>query len=199
MNNLKDIIQEKLVITKDTKLMPQYTCHPKDDDELRNIIEKRLKQDEDADLNDIDVSNITDMRRLFNGLDPHNIKINRWDVNNDDENATCGHVYDSYCYLDSDKCSRCDAMKLYEEIIKLKRRINVLKSNYEELSIKYKNCCKELKGMIYSNTVYTNDYVNLVHDACVISHVVELMDVRSFVQKEDTAPSRPDRRPRPHR
>lgn len=40
----------------------------------------------------------------------------RWDGNNNDENAACGHVYDSYCYLDSDKCSRCDAMKLYYEI-----------------------------------------------------------------------------------
>ena len=40
----------------------------------------------------------------------------RWDVNNEDENAACGHVYDSYCYLDSDKCARCDAMKFYEEL-----------------------------------------------------------------------------------
>lgn len=39
----------------------------------------------------------------------------RWDLKNDDENAKCGHVYDSYCYLDSDKCSRCDAMRLYED------------------------------------------------------------------------------------
>ena len=40
----------------------------------------------------------------------------RWDKDNDDENASCGHVYDSYCYLDSDKCARCDAMRFYEEL-----------------------------------------------------------------------------------
>ena len=31
------------------------------------------------------------------------------------ENAPCGHPWDSYCYLDSDKCSRCDALSLVED------------------------------------------------------------------------------------
>lgn len=49
-------------------------------------------------------------------LAPNKVLEDRWDTNNDLENAECGHVYDSYCYLDSDKCSRCDAMKLYQDL-----------------------------------------------------------------------------------
>ena len=31
------------------------------------------------------------------------------------ENAPCGHPWDSYCYLDSNKCTRCDALLLLED------------------------------------------------------------------------------------
>lgn len=31
------------------------------------------------------------------------------------ENAPCGHPWDSYCYLNSDKCSRCDAKSLLDD------------------------------------------------------------------------------------
>ena len=48
--------------------------------ELRELMEDRLKKDKNADLNDIDVSNIKYMEGLFVGLDPHNIKIDKWDV-----------------------------------------------------------------------------------------------------------------------
>ena len=81
MKNLKDIITEKLRLDKTIKGR-QYTCQPKDWDELRYIIRNWLKVDNDADLNDIDVSKITNMSNLFDGLDPHNIKINEWDVSN---------------------------------------------------------------------------------------------------------------------
>lgn len=49
-------------------------------------------------------------------LGPDKVIEDRWDTNDDHENAECGHVYDSYCYLDSDKCARCDAMKIYEQL-----------------------------------------------------------------------------------
>ena len=29
---------------------------------------------------------------------------------------------------------------------------------------------KELKGEIYNNTLYTNNYINIIHDCCKISH-----------------------------
>ena len=38
----------------------------------------------DADLNDIYISDITDLSNLFQGLNPGNIKIDKWDVKNVD-------------------------------------------------------------------------------------------------------------------
>ena len=83
MKKLDNYIIEKLKIGKSTK--QQYTCQPKNKIELRKILEKRLAKNKDANLNDIDVSEITDMglfksRGLFEGLDPHNIDISDWNV-----------------------------------------------------------------------------------------------------------------------
>ena len=81
MKAIDRYILEKFQITKDSKL--PYTCHPKDKFELKKILEERLAKDKNADLNDIDVSNITDMgvwgfsglKGLFQDLDPHDIHI----------------------------------------------------------------------------------------------------------------------------
>jgi len=81
-------ITERLHITKKTNI---YKYFPKTKEELREILEERLAEDKDADLNDIDVSKITDMGKinsyglsygLFESLDPHNIKLDKWDVSN---------------------------------------------------------------------------------------------------------------------
>ena len=86
MKRLNNYINEKLNIGKLTK--PQYTCQPKDKDELREILKERLDKDKNANLNDIDVSIITDMgvnnnfKGLFQNLDPHNIDVSQWDVSN---------------------------------------------------------------------------------------------------------------------
>ena len=52
--------------------------------ELQNILEQRLAEDKNANLNDIDVSLITDMSDLFSVLShgPHNIDISEWNVSN---------------------------------------------------------------------------------------------------------------------
>ena len=89
MKQLSNYITEKFKISSKT-VSKQYTCQPKDKFELRKILEERLKEDKDADLNDIDVSQITDMsyegfpknKGLFEGLDPHNIDISKWDISN---------------------------------------------------------------------------------------------------------------------
>ena len=60
MKFINHYIQEKLVINKNTKAKV-YTCQPKDKFELRKILEERLAKDKNANLNDIDVSQITDM------------------------------------------------------------------------------------------------------------------------------------------
>ena len=63
MKRLDNYINEKLKINKSTK--HQYTCQPKNKKELKVILEERLAKDKNADLNDIDVSEIIDMSLLF--------------------------------------------------------------------------------------------------------------------------------------
>ena len=61
MNNLSTYIIEKLKINKDIKVK-EYNYHPKDKYELITLLKELLeKRGKDADLNDINVSNITDM------------------------------------------------------------------------------------------------------------------------------------------
>ena len=80
MKKLNTYITEKLKINKSTNL---YHYHLKDKKELRSLIKELLEErGKDADLNDIDVSDIMDMSELFYGLDPHNIDISKWDVFN---------------------------------------------------------------------------------------------------------------------
>ena len=66
MKNINKYINEKLHVTTKSHIQ-RYTCQPKNKDELRKIIIQRI-QDEgnDCDLNDIDVSKITDMGNLLN-------------------------------------------------------------------------------------------------------------------------------------
>ena len=85
MKKINNYIIEKLNLGK----AKTYTCQPQTKDELREILEKRLAKDKNADLNDIDVSKITDMgiannkeKGLFEELDPHDIDISAWDVSN---------------------------------------------------------------------------------------------------------------------
>lgn len=80
MKKLNNYITEKLKIGKVAK--QEYSCQPKTKDELKAILKERLAHDKDADLNDIDVSKITDMHVLFYDLDPYNIDISQWDVSN---------------------------------------------------------------------------------------------------------------------
>ena len=82
MNNLSTYIIEKLKINKDIKVK-EYNYHPKDKYELITLLKELLEErGNDADLNDIDVSDITDMSELFINLNPHNIDISEWDVSN---------------------------------------------------------------------------------------------------------------------
>ena len=57
-----------------------YSCQPKTKKELIDIIEYRIsKEGPNCDLNDIDVSKITDMSYLFYVSD-FNGDISRWDI-----------------------------------------------------------------------------------------------------------------------
>lgn len=80
MKQLKDII-EGLKVNSKSKI-DTYSEYPKTKGELLDILKERLAKDKDANLNDINVSKIDTMFMLFDQLDPHNIKIDKWDVSN---------------------------------------------------------------------------------------------------------------------
>ena len=81
MKQISYYIVERLHINKDIG-NHSYNYHPKTRDELRQLVYKLINErGNDADLNDIDTSEITDMsymfyRSIFNG------DISNWDVSN---------------------------------------------------------------------------------------------------------------------
>ena len=90
MKNLKDIIlehveyskfsiYERLHINKDIK---SYNYHPTTKNELKKLVDKLIKErGNDADLNDIDTSEIIDMSEVFYRSE-FNGDISNWDVSN---------------------------------------------------------------------------------------------------------------------
>ena len=78
MKSLSHYIQEKLIIKKSNN----YNYFPKTKEELQDIIKKRIKAEgNEVNLNNIDVSKITDMSNLFSMSD-FNGDISKWDVSN---------------------------------------------------------------------------------------------------------------------
>ena len=78
--SLQHFVNERLKITSNSRPLKIV---PKDKKELQAIIKDELvRQGEDADLNFIDTSEITDMSLLFEGLPIRNIHIDRWDTSN---------------------------------------------------------------------------------------------------------------------
>ena len=79
-SSIDDYLQEKLTVNSQTKI-DIYNYHPTDKDLIR-LIEKLIKQrGQEADLNDIDTSKITDMSQLFE-LSHFNGDISKWNVSN---------------------------------------------------------------------------------------------------------------------
>ena len=77
MKSIATYINEALKLGKS-----RYSCHPKTKEELQKIINKRIKEEgNECNLNDIDVSYITDMSFLFKGIN-FNGDISDWDASN---------------------------------------------------------------------------------------------------------------------
>ena len=85
MKSLTHYIQEKLIIKKSTTKKNKntnYKYFPETKEELKDIIKQRIKDEgNEVDLNDIYVSEITDMSGLFKETD-FNGDISKWDVSN---------------------------------------------------------------------------------------------------------------------
>ena len=89
-----DFLYEKMRIVplsdEDFNNIPDdmYVLHPETKENLARIIGERMRKDGlECDLNDIDVSKITDMSELFSRID-FNGDISGWDVSNV-ENMDC--------------------------------------------------------------------------------------------------------------
>ena len=81
MKRIEEYILEKFKISKNIKTQ-EYKYHPKDRNELKSLIEELIKErGEEANLNDIDVSDITDMYHLFYNS-KFNGDISKWNVSN---------------------------------------------------------------------------------------------------------------------
>ena len=77
MKKINKYISERLHINKD---IDSYNYHPKTRDELIELINELIEErGNDADLNDIDTSEITDMSQLFFKSN-FNGDISEWDV-----------------------------------------------------------------------------------------------------------------------
>ena len=97
MKNLKQYIEEKLIINKDYNINI-YEYHPKTPEELRHIIEDRYEElgtgteQEPIDFNDVDVSEITTFYNfgynsggMFEYSKFEYIDISKWNVSNVEE------------------------------------------------------------------------------------------------------------------
>lgn len=83
MKTLQQHIQEKLVINKNSEIEARkYKYHPQTKDELKDLIKKLIEErGNEANLNDIDITKITNLSNLFNGT-VWDGDISEWDVSN---------------------------------------------------------------------------------------------------------------------
>ena len=82
MKTLQQHINEKLIIDRNTEIK-EYKYHPKTKDELKRLIERLVEErGYEADLNDIDTSEVNNMSYLFYYVKDFVGDISGWDVSN---------------------------------------------------------------------------------------------------------------------
>ena len=107
MKSLSSYIQEKLIIKKSKS--NSYKYFPKTKKELKDIILQRIEAEgNEVDLNDIDVSEITDMSELFKNFFNFRGNISQWDVSN----VTNMHDMFYWCESFNQDISNWDVLKV---------------------------------------------------------------------------------------
>ena len=171
MKQIKNYINEKLHVTTKSHIH-HYTCKPRTKRELQEIIIKRIEEDgNDCDLNDIDVSDITDMSYLFN-TNEHNYghkifqdfngDISLWDVSNvkimnymfwgckqfncDLSRWNVSNVKDMYCMFSGCEQLNCDLSRWDVSKVERMEEMFYCCSNFDGKSCEYWNT-KSLKNM----------------------------------------------------
>ena len=94
MKNINNYIVEKLKKINSKNTGKQYNYFPKNTDELKRIVSNLIKErGNEANLNDIDTSEITDMSYMFQ-TSKFNGNISKWDVSN------VNNMIGMFCYSD---------------------------------------------------------------------------------------------------
>lgn len=151
MKHLNDYILEKLKIGKETLSIWQ----PKTKDELYDMVVKKIEGDEDADLNDIDTSLITDMSELFNKVISRTrnsvgkIDISEWDVSN----VTNMHAMFRNCALFSCNLSKWDVSKV-EDMSDMFNGCYKFKSDISKWDV---SSVKNMSGAFYDTSMFDCD------------------------------------------
>ena len=85
MKQIIEFINEKLIINKNIKIN-KYNYFPKNRRELIDIIVKKYQDLDDKneilDLNDIDISKVTDLSHVFELVYPKKVNMNNWNTSN---------------------------------------------------------------------------------------------------------------------
>jgi surface protein len=85
MKTLNQYIEEKLVLNSNSKIRKQqeYNYHPKTKDELKKLVEQLVEERGiEANLNDIDTSEINNMSYIFYYVKDFKGDISEWNVSN---------------------------------------------------------------------------------------------------------------------
>lgn len=158
MKTLNRYISEKLIINKNTKYIHSYKYKVTNIGELNSLLVKLYKDEgDDANLNEIDVSEVGCFATVFDGTNFRNIDISNWDS----KNATS-------CHAMFKGCNNTKTINIS----------NFNTSKIEKLSMMFEGCDK-LETIIGLNTFDTTncyDFSNVFANCPNLQNIKDIED-----------------------